>query len=142
MKRTIKQMAQETGISIDTLRYYERIGLIDPVDRADNGHRRYGDKDVRRVDFLKRLRATGMSISDMQHYVALFHAGDDTITERREMLEAHRAVVLAHMDDLRETVALLDRKIAGYRAHEEGQYAPRDLITSDKTNEKEKERDS
>ncbi len=115
---TTKEMSELTGVSIATLRYYERIGLLDPVKRASNGHRRYGDNDLRRVDFLKRLRATGMSITEMQYYVDLFREGDDTIVERREMLEAHREAVHAQVDALNETLALLNMKIENYRREE------------------------
>lgn len=115
---TIKTMSERTGVSIDTLRYYERIGLIDPVERALNGHRRYRDTDLLRVDFLKRLRATGMSISAMQHYVNLYRQGDETLVERRQILEAHKAVIQAQVDALYETVDFIDIKIAHYIAEE------------------------
>lgn len=115
---TIKTMSERTGVSIDTLRYYERIGLIDPVERAPNGHRRYRDIDLLRVDFLKRLRATGMSISAMQHYVNLYRQGDETLVERRQILEAHKAVIQAQVDALYETVDFIDIKIAHYIAEE------------------------
>lgn len=111
---TTKQFSEKTGISIDTLRYYERIGLIDPVERAPNGHRCYGERDLRRVDFLKRVRATGMSISEMQRYVGLFRMGNSTIGERRMMLEHHRQVVQQQIQELYETMTLLDTKINGY----------------------------
>lgn len=120
-RRTPAQMAAETGLSIDTLRYYERIGLLDPVRREASGHRSYSDADVRRVNFLKRVRATGMSIREMQHYVNLFREGDGTITARRAMLEAHRDVVQAQIADLHETLALLNTKISGYKQQEAGQ---------------------
>ncbi|MEM8531396.1 MAG: MerR family transcriptional regulator [Chloroflexota bacterium] len=116
---TTKQFSEKTGISIDTLRYYERIGLIDPVERAPNGHRCYGERDLRRVDFLKRVRATGMSISEMQRYVDLFRMGDSTIAERRMMLEHHRQVVQEQIRELYETMALLDTKISGYVEQEQ-----------------------
>jgi DNA-binding transcriptional MerR regulator len=115
MKMTIQQFAQHMDISAHTLRYYEKIGLIDPVDRADNGHRYYTEKDALRVNFLKRLRNTGMSIRKMQHYVELFRQGDATLEERLAMLEAHRARVLAQMQELEETLELLDFKIETYR---------------------------
>lgn len=112
---TPAEFASITGMSIPTLHYYERIGLLDKIERLDNGHRRYGEADLRRVDFLKRLRATGMQIREMQYYVDLFRAGESTITERRIMLEVHRDRVLAQMADLQSTVDLLDLKIARYR---------------------------
>lgn len=115
---SIKQMAETTDVSEDTLRYYERIGLIDPVARANNGHRRYGALDIRRVDFLKRLRATGMPIKDMQRYVQLFRIGESTIVERRVMLEQHRQLLNQQIDTLLETRTLLDTKIENYRLQE------------------------
>ncbi|MGF1507329.1 MAG: MerR family transcriptional regulator [Chloroflexi bacterium] len=117
-KLAIGQVAQQTGLSVDTLRYYEDLGLLDPIERAPNGHRRYGPRDLTRIDFLKRLRATGMPISQMQHYVALYRAGDSTIRERREMLEAHLDSVLAQIDMLEETRTLLERKIHAYLQQE------------------------
>lgn len=118
---TTREMAARTGVPVPTLRYYERIGLLDPVRRATNGHRRYSERDVLRVAFLKRLRATGMSIRRMQHYVDLFRAGDATLAERRKMLAAHREVVLAQMAELQATVDLLNTKIARYTQQEQAQ---------------------
>ena len=115
---TPQQMVELTGVSVHTLRYYEKIGLLDPVDRAESGHRRYTEADLTRMNFLKRLRATGMPISQMQHYVALFRDGDDTMRERREMLEAHRQEVLAQIDALQDTLDLLDGKIERYQQAE------------------------
>ncbi|MEO1166864.1 MAG: MerR family transcriptional regulator, partial [Chloroflexota bacterium] len=71
-----QEIADITGLPISTLRYYERIGLLDPVERAENGHRLYSDRDILRVEFLKRVRATGMSIKEMQHYVSLYREGE------------------------------------------------------------------
>ena len=116
---TIKQMVEQSGVSADTLRYYERIGLIDPVMRAENGHRRYQDRDLLRVSFLRRLKATGMSISDMLYYVNLYRQGDSTLVERREILQAHKQVVLGQIDELYETVDFIDMKIERYIAEEE-----------------------
>lgn len=118
---TIKEVAEMTDITISTLRYYEQIGLIDPVYRADNGHRRYTELDLRRIDFLKRLRATGMSISEMQDYVNLYREGDSTLTIRREILQAHRQAVKAQINALMDTLTFLDEKIARYVQEEREQ---------------------
>jgi len=115
MVYTTKEIAEKCGVSIHTLRYYEQIGLLDPVKRAANGHRRYGEADVRRLDFLKRLKATGMSIQEMINYVSLFRQGDATITERRIILEKHREQVRAQLRMLEETLCLLDTKITHYQ---------------------------
>jgi len=115
---TIKQFSEMTNVSLHTLRYYERIGLIDPVNRADNGHRRYTQKDITRVEFLKRLRATGMPIREMQRYVRLYHEGDSTAIERREMLESHREVLQGQLNLLHETLTMIDGKIRNYYEQE------------------------
>lgn len=111
---TTSEIAEISGVAVTTLYYYERIGLLDPVERLDNGHRRYGLPDVRRLDFLQRLRNTGMSIRAMQHYVALYRQGEQTAVERRKILEAHRARVRRQVDELQETLDLLDSKIERY----------------------------
>lgn len=116
---TIKELAGKTGVSVYTLRYYEKIGLLDRVERAANGHRRYGEAAVRRLDFLRRLKATGMPVSEMARYVELFRQGEPTITERRVILEAHRRQVEAQLEAICQTLALLDSKIENYRAQEQ-----------------------
>ncbi len=111
---TPAEITQITGVGIHTLRYYERIGLLDPVPRALNGHRRYRELDIKRLDFLKRVKATGMGIKEMLYYVELFRQGDSTITERREILEVHREKVREQRAQLDETLDLLDFKIENY----------------------------
>ena len=116
---TIQQAAEETGLTSYTLRYYEDIGLLDPIQRADNGHRRYTEADIRRIKLLKRLRRTNMSIEDMQHFVEMYRQGNETVTERREMMEAHRRNVQAQIDELYEILAFIDHKIETYIEQEE-----------------------
>ncbi len=111
---TIQQVAQATGLSEHTLRYYERIGLIHPINRAENKHRRYCDDDIGWIDFLNKLRATGMTIQQMQQYSMLQRQGDSTLPERVEMLKALRCQVDARMDELREHMKLLDYKVEIY----------------------------
>ena len=111
---TIQQVAEQTGLSTYTLRYYEDIGLLDPVERASNGHRRYTEADVRRIDFLMRLRKTHMPIEEMKYFVDLYRRGSETASERRDLLEAHRRVVQAQIDELHEILGFIDYKIALY----------------------------
>lgn len=118
---TISDVADLTGVSIHTLRYYEDIDLLDPIQRAPNGHRRYSAADVQRMQFLTRLRATGMSIREMQAYVDLYRAGDATLRERRERLQAHRAHIAQQIAALQETMAFIDAKIARYTAQSNAQ---------------------
>ena len=111
---TIQEAAAETGLTEHTLRYYERIGLIHPIQRADNGHRQYLPDDVGWIDFLNKLRAIGMSIQQMKHYAELQRLGDETLPERLEMLKDLRDQVEAHMDVLREHLGLIYYKIDVY----------------------------
>ncbi len=112
---TIQEVAQATGLSAHTLRYYERVGLIHPIDREQNTHRRYTEDDVGWIDFLTKLRATGMSIKDMQKYAELQRRGDETLPERVEMLKSLRDKVEAHMDELNEHLKLIYYKIEIYQ---------------------------
>ena len=114
-KLTIQEVAQATGLSAHTLRYYERIGLIHPIDREQNTHRRYTTDDVGWIDFLTKLRATGMSIKDMQKYADLQRQGDETLPQRIEMLKSLRDKVEAHMDELNEHLKLIYYKIDIYQ---------------------------
>jgi DNA-binding transcriptional MerR regulator len=112
---TIQQVVEKTGLSAHTLRYYEKIGLIQAVDRDDNGHRRYSSDDVGWLDFLKCLRSTGMPVRDVKRYAELYEAGDSTMTERRELLEAHRARIEADLRELEANLDAIAYKIAFYR---------------------------
>ena len=115
---TIAQMAEATGLSTHTLRYYEREGLMfAPVDRASSSHRRYTEADVAWVGFLTKLRSTGMPIRDVRRYVELVRAGDATMPERRELLVTHRQRVLAQLEDVTASLAAIDRKITLYEGH-------------------------
>lgn len=116
--RTTQATSEETGLSIDTLRYYERIGLIDSIERAANGHRRYKDADIVWILFLKQLRATGMSIAQMQVFAQLRRDGDASITQRREMLEAHRQNLEQQIQSIHDFMSLIDTKIAAHKQRE------------------------
>src|SRR5215213_6792528 len=111
---TIQQVAQATNLSEYTLRYYERIGLIHPINRAENKHRRYSVDDIGWIDFLMKLKATGMTIQQMQQYATLQREGDISLPERVEMLKVLREQVETHMDELREHMKLLNFKIDVY----------------------------
>ena len=109
---TIQQVAQQTGLSIDTLRYYERIGMLEPVGRAQNGHRRYTQHDLAWIDLLMRLRDTGMPRAQMVRFAELRRQGSPTLTERRLMLEQHQHSLQQHMQELEQRMATLQQKIA------------------------------
>jgi len=102
-----------------TLRYYERVGLIQPVNRARNGHRRYSDADEAWIHFLHCMRATSMPIREMQRYAELRELGDATSLERRKILEDHQAAIAEQIAELQQAHALLTHKIANYKKIEE-----------------------
>lgn len=113
-KRTIQEAARATGLSPYTLRYYERVGLIHPIDREENTRRRYTSDDIGWIDFITKLRATGMSIRDMQRYAALQRQGDESLPQRVEMLKMLRDQVEARIDELNEHLKLVYYKIDMY----------------------------
>lgn len=116
---TIEQVAEHTGLNAHTLRYYERIGLLDPVGRATSGHRRYAAKDLAWLDFLTRLRTTGMPIRQMQEFAALRRQGDATIAERRVLLETHQQAVQSHIAEFQRNLEAITGKIEDYHQMEE-----------------------
>ncbi|MGA7245579.1 MAG: MerR family transcriptional regulator [Terracidiphilus sp.] len=116
---TIRSMAEKCGMTAHTLRYYERVGLIQPVGRAHNGHRRYSEADEAWLNFLHCMRATNMSIREMQRYAELREKGDATSLERRKLLQDHQAAIAEQIVALERAHALLTHKIANYKMIEE-----------------------
>ena len=108
---SIQEVAELTAVSVHTLRYYERIGLIGDVQRAKSGHRRYSKDDVHWIKFLTAFRAAGMSISQIQAYLELLRAGDTTLHERRDLLIAHHREMQERIRELSETLAYVEHKI-------------------------------
>ena len=113
---TISGVAGCIGVSIDTLRYYERIGLIHGVDRLSNTHRRYTESDIEWIRFLLKLRATGMSIQQMLVFARLRRLGESTLRERVALLKAHHDQVEAHIQQMQEYLVVLDDKITLYES--------------------------
>lgn len=114
---SIAEAAEASGLSAHTLRYYEQIGLIAPIDRR-SGARRYSDADMRWLEFLVRLRATGMSMRDMQRYAQLLRQGNTagSLAERQALLEEHAARLEAGLRAQRETLQYIRKKIRLYEA--------------------------
>ena len=113
---SIAEAARRTGVSVHTLRYYERAGLvITTVDRTDGGRRRYRQLDLDWITVCTRLRATGMPIRTIQRYAQLVSAGPGNEQERLALLEAHRADVTARLAELQEHLQLIDHKLDVYR---------------------------
>lgn len=112
---TIQQVAKMTGLSAHTLRYYERIGLLHAVNRNTNGYRRYSSADIAWIEFLTRLRKTGMPIRTMQHFAHLRNKGNETVHERRVLLEKHQNEVQNRLNDLQQNLIALEAKIQLYK---------------------------
>ncbi|MET8447572.1 MerR family transcriptional regulator [Streptomyces sp. NPDC005209] len=111
---TIAQVVERTGLSHDTLRYYEKAGLIERVGRTSGNQRRYRAADLAWLEFLLRLRETGMSIADMQRFAGLRAKGDATVADRLAMLREHRAGLAERIRALRRNASALDDKIDHY----------------------------
>jgi DNA-binding transcriptional MerR regulator len=113
---SIAEAARRTGVSVHTLRYYERAGLVvTAVDRTAGGRRRYHQLDLDWIVICTRLRATGMPIRTIRRYAELVSAGPGNEQERLALLEAHRAEVTARLARTREHLKLIDHKIDVYR---------------------------
>ncbi len=114
---TPAETVEHSGFSLDTLRYYERIGLLNPVGRAPSGHRRFTPEDLEWLGVLRCLRDTGMPIAEMQRFAELVRAGQaDTVHERIALLEQHDAEVESQIAHLRRQQQHLHEKIAYYRS--------------------------
>jgi len=110
----IAEAAHRSGLSIDTLRYYERIQLIDPPARDSGGRRVYTDEDLGWLEFLTKLRMTGMPIRMMREYARLRHQGNASATRRKQILVEQRAEVLDRIAELNTCLEILNYKIANY----------------------------
>jgi DNA-binding transcriptional MerR regulator len=110
----IAEVGERYGISLDTLRYYERIGLIPPIHRNEGGIRDYNDLDLKRVEFIKCMRSAGLPIEVLIEYMGLVQQGDGTIEARKEILKEQRELLAARMNELQKTLGILDRKLDVY----------------------------
>lgn len=110
----IKQVSEEKGISADTLRYYERIGLIPPVNRTNGGIRDYTEEDLRWVDFTLCMRSAGLSIESLTEYIRLYSAGDETILARRDLLMEESEQLAKKIAEMQACQERLQKKIAHY----------------------------
>ncbi len=113
---SISDVAERTGLTNHTLRYYERAGLLLGVGRNGSGHRRYTAADVDWVVMVTRLRATGMPIRMIHRYAELVRGGEGNEAERLALLEAHRAEVVARIGELEQNLEAVDYKIGLYRS--------------------------
>jgi DNA-binding transcriptional MerR regulator len=112
---SIQMVAAIVGLSVHTLRYYERIGLLDPIDRSSSGYRRYSEADLAWIEFINRLRNTGMPIRKMKQFAELRRKGPSTIRERRVLLEEHKREVQKRLSELQNNLKSIEEKIDYYK---------------------------
>ncbi|MBD8976446.1 MerR family transcriptional regulator [Veillonella magna] len=111
---TIAEVSKQYGLSQDTLRYYERVGMIPPVTRTAGGIRDYQKEDLGWVELAKCMRSAGLPVESLIEYVKLFREGDNTIEARRNLLAERREELLEQKRHIEETLDLLDYKISRY----------------------------
>ena len=111
---TIKEVAEKFGLTNDTLRYYEKVGLIGPVKKNKSGIRDYSEGDLNRIEFIKCMRSAGLSIEVLKKYVDLFDEGADTTLERRRLLEEQRDILKEKIDKMNEAYNRLNYNIKMY----------------------------
>lgn len=111
---TISEVSKEYNISTDTLRYYERIGLLPKVHRNKSGIRDYTKEDIGWIEFIKCMRDAGVSIEALIEYVALFQQGDETILARKNILMDQKARMEEKMEELKRCLDRLNYKISYY----------------------------
>lgn len=111
---TITEVSQKFDMTADTLRYYERIGLIPPVNRNSNGIRDFMEEDCKWVHFIKCMRSAGLSIEVLVEYVTMFQQGNATIKARKKLLIEQRNQLAEKITEMQETLERLDKKIDGY----------------------------
>ena len=110
----ISEVSEQSGLSADTLRYYERIGLLPPIGRTESGIRDFSDLDVRRINFIKCMRNAGLPVKVLTRYYELVQQGEETMEERKAILIDQRANIKSRMAELQETLDLLNYKIRYY----------------------------
>lgn len=113
---TIAEVCKKYNLTADTLRYYEKIGLIPKVGRTPGGIRNYSDYDCDWVDFIKCMRSAGVSVDSLIKYVQLFKQGDSTANERKQILVNERERIATTVTELQKTLERLDFKIEKYES--------------------------
>lgn len=111
---TISEVSTKYNLTSDTIRYYERIGLIPPVHRNSSGNRDFTEEDCKWVEFIKCMRNAGLSIESLIDYVRMFQEGSSTIKARKNLLIDQRELLAERINSMKETLKRLDSKIDGY----------------------------
>ena len=111
---TIRDVSEKTGLSAHTLRYYEKEGLLSSVERTPGGFRQYTDEDLEALGLICCLKTTGMNLREIARFVHLAQEGDKTLKERVALLREHRESVIARMNEMREYLDKVTRKLEYY----------------------------
>ena len=114
MTYSIKEVSERFNLSSHTLRYYEKEGLLPPIQRDDNGIQRYSDLDLEWLHLVGCMRATGMSISYIKNYIELCHLGKDTIPERRQIILNQKAIIEAELKKYKNLLKVVNKKLKYY----------------------------
>lgn len=113
----ISEVSKITGLTSDTLRYYEKIGLVENIERSPGGKRMYSEQDINHLNFITCMKKAGCSLDVIKRYMSLFERGSETVDERVELLESQKLVLLSAMTELQESIDYLDYKIEHTRKH-------------------------
>ena len=111
---TIKEVAEKFSLSEDTLRYYEKIRLLSNIPRTSGGMRDYGEQEMQTISFVKCMRSAGVSVEALKKYMSLLRQGNETVSERKEILKRERDLMKQRIDDMQEAYSKLCYKIDKY----------------------------
>ena len=114
----ISEISKISGLSVHTLRYYEKEGLLENVTRNDSGRRVYSNDDLVWIEWIQRLKSTGMSLDEIRQFSSLRYLGDDSISQRKDMLIDHSMKLKSNIQKLREELSVVDHKIKAYEEKE------------------------
>ncbi len=116
----IKAVTEQLHIAPETLRYWERVGAIPPVNRDEAGYRDYDQEDIEWIEFAQCMRDAGVSVEYLIEYIDLFRQGKRTVQARKDLLNEQLATIKAKLDDVQATYDKIQAKIANYDTHVEG----------------------
>ncbi|KRK33719.1 MerR family transcriptional regulator [Loigolactobacillus bifermentans] len=113
----IKEASRQTGVSSAAIRYYEKEGLIPPIDRSEVGNREIDARIIRRINFAKQMRSAGMTIENLRKYIQLFDAQEDNTKEQINLLQEQLAEMEERRDDIQAAIDHLHYKLDHYEDH-------------------------
>lgn len=119
---TIKEVSEKYNLSTDTLRYYEKEGLVGPVKKTQSGIRDYSEKDLQRISFVKCMRGASVSIEVLKKYIALYDKGDKTKEERKRLLEEQREILKEKIEVMQQAYDKLNYKIEYFYGKNSSKY--------------------